>query len=66
MGKLSSFVICRIALERLINVHLLFRVKADHPFHRVQLRIMLDQTGSMLDHFAENLSDGAYDPNAAE
>lgn len=59
-------MICRIALERFIDVQTVFRMKADHPFHRVQLRIMLDQTGSMLDHFAENLANGAYDPNAAE
>lgn len=66
MGKPCPFVICRIVLEIFVNAHLVSRVKADHPFHRVQLQIMLDQTGSMLDHFAENLADGAYDPNTAE
>lgn len=65
MGKSYYFEIYCTSLA-IIDVLLVLRMAADHPFHRTQLRIMLDQTGPMLDDFADSLVGGAYDPEDAE
>ncbi|KAI0338793.1 hypothetical protein BDW22DRAFT_1362509 [Trametopsis cervina] len=54
------------ALESLANIVVDEGAPADNPYHISQLHIILDRTDSLLEAFAEGLSDGSYDRHSPD